>query len=1114
MMIGANVFAQKVRPTTSSSTNNTFGVGLTVAQRLRAYDVSETVNEIIIPGEDTFTQLTVPSNLALYSTAPKLTLEHSSIVVPANKNYFIKFDLKEGQILDSVLGGYVGDLLNNVVSAIAGGIPNTKFTFSNSTTSFSAGTHGYSVNDQLKMKFLRDGLGNNYIMVNLDFPFNKIEIHPDAGGVLGIAERWTKIYDSYYYSSNPECFSFLTYSQVSQSLLTAAGTSGIQNPQSAIDNNLETYSTFGNQSLLSLGLGMSMEQFFQLPDPSNNKLVRIKMQMPASLLDVSVASGIEVNFYNGSTKISSQMVDSSIIGADVLGLINAGNNVPFSFLATPPTDAAGNRLNFDKVSISVKQPVNLEVLDVTGDLRIYDVAFVDIKPEVKKVCSREFITNNIRERKFDIRHIIPNFNEIIPGRYLIVDQNQNVIIDQLSTATYPTVESVKWQPLGTYYIKGINEPGYCSNQYESFVAEQDKQYTITGKSAISLPLDSNNDNTPDASFIFTSSLYSSDLPDNTGVRIYDELTNIDVTNQTVSFSAIGSYNYYAKSVNAANDTNVTCDIVKRITVYVYDQEECEYRFQRVGANYETVSQVTLLGIPLAGSSNSAATIDKSLQITPDLYMYDLSTHGSIFNELTLAGLGTISQDLLFKTGDNINASSPNKQIAPGTPLTIKLGQDYSVLEVLGGITIRPINTFGQPVGSLLSIGEFDLANVLVGDNVFEYTFVPKGDNGENIWYSGVRINLGSVLGVGNTVKIYGAYIDERVAIAGYKCNSNIVIEGAESRVRDANGKLETNLDTHLLLNTSASDVLYGTEDTGLGVATSLSSVLYPYYAADAIEDTTNVNNPLNGTPNYQTAAVFNSSVGALNKQTLTVKFKDIARPGDKVRITMSSEGIPVLDLNLLSNFTVQRYLGSTPIGDEVTKDDFSLIKLDLLKLIADQASNKYVLTLEGIGASFDRVELHMDNVVSANLLGTKTYIYDVSVIPNFEFNENVIFCTSAPFRVEKLDPCSGYNLSFVYATLGAVADPITGEFDILGWNDIQNSTLPEIGANDPRYDDEYHQYQLNKLYAEYSSVNNLYLKVVTKRQGCIYGDTQYFKIKIKNCSTISNPMIRTRLKSN
>ncbi|MFV0198886.1 hypothetical protein OBK01_11845 [Empedobacter falsenii] len=1066
MTIGTNALAQKIRPTSSSSTAGYLG-GPTIneAERAKAYDTD--VN--------TYTEVKTSQFSLFVSYSPNLHLNYPT-AVPANKDFYMKVNVSDGQILDKIAGGYIGGFLNNVVSGLLGGIPENYFKFKNGNNDiFTGTTHNYNRADLNKMRLLRDGFGNSYFKFSLGQSFDQVSVRAELGGLITTPARWIHVYDTYYYDNPESCLEFLTYSEVADDLLTLLGNNtGINNPHHAIDSDLTTFSSFGNQSLLNLGLGVSMEQFFQLPKLTDDKLVRIKMQMPSSLLDVEVASGIEINFYNGTTKLSSQTVDASVVNADLLGLINAGNNVPFSFLATPPTDANGAILAFDKVSVSVKKPVSLGVLDVIGDLRIYDVAFVDTKPETVKVCSREFINNNIRERKFDLTQIIPDFN--VNTAYVVVDREQN----EIPFTTPQEKEANKWQPLGTYYIKGINTTGHCPNEYSSFAVVQDPQFKITGKSAISVPLDANNDGTPDASVLFDSALYSSDLPSNQGVQIFDELTNTEVTGQTIQFNKIGSYNYYAISKNNTNDSNVTCDIVKRITVYVYDKEECDYRYvQRIARNKDTGFVLT------GGTSDSEKAADD-----------DLSTHGTIFNLLNLAGIGTAWIDLTF---DNV-ATDP---IPAGTPITIKLGQEYSLLQLIGGTTIQTLDQNGQIVGDLISINEVDLLNVLVGDNVFEFTYVPKVD-GNEIPYGGVRIINGGLLGVATSAKVYGAYVDERIPIsqAGV-CDSNIAIEGAE---------IQGDLDAHLLLNTSTQDVLYGVEDAGLGVATALSGVVYPYLAADAIEDTSNANNPLNGSPDFSTAAIFNTSVGALNRQTLTVKFKEIARPGDKVRITMNAEGAPILDLNVLSNFSIQRYLGDQPIGDPVTNNDFSLIKLDLLKLIADQSQNKYAVILDGIGASFDRVELRMDNVVSANLLGTRTYVYDVSVIPNFEFDEDkTVFCTSAPFRVEKLDPCSGYELSFAYATLSNTVDPITGEYDILGWNDIANSTLPEIDVNDPRYDEEFHQYQLRNLYSEYSAVDNLYLKVVTKRQGCTYGDTQYFKIKIKNCSTISNPMIRTRL---
>src|SRR5690606_41111035 len=113
-------------------------------------------------------------------------------------------------------------------------------------------------------------------------------------------------------------------------------------------------------------------------------------------------------------------------------------------------------------------------------------------------------------------------------------------------------------------------------------------------------------------------------------------------------------------------------------------------------------------------------------------------HGSVFNVVSLLGIYTTSQKIMFTSGGGY------KVIEARTIVTVNIRQDYSLLQVIGGLTIQAVNTNGDAVGSLLSVDEIDLANVLVGDNIFEFTFIPEID-GVPIDYSGVQVNLGSVL---------------------------------------------------------------------------------------------------------------------------------------------------------------------------------------------------------------------------------------------------------------------------------------------------------------------------------------------------------------------------------
>lgn len=1104
LVLGMNVFAQKVRPN-----SHEINLSTRVTDPLKAYDSG-------VDAESTFSKLT-----SLGVASGELTLKYNS-GVQTGKKVYVKFNNSDsGSFLDYLLGGYVGNVLSDVLGFIIGGNHYTSIEAFIPKPSGSILTDNAFLNISAN-RFLNVSLDNSYGGINsavslaqsgdgnfyarFNVPSDKtlgfIRISDNNPTIIPTEIPFTDVYDVFYYNDPPSIcdIPLLTSYTSVQSLLSLVNTPPVQNAYQAIDTDLNSFSTLGSANLLKLTLGGSIEQFFDVPALVNNKTVRIITEVPVGVLNLSLGGSMQLLFYNDNTLVETYNINQDVVNLDLLGLVNNTDQAKIAINYQPS-------VAFDKVSFKLNVPVEVGLIE-SNNVKIYDFALYNNDPIIEKVCTKEFVTStngvDIREIKFNITDIIPYYNSNPVDSYIVTNSSGQAID--------LTNSNNVWQPLGSYIIKGITGSSeYCPSDNVSIKAIQDTQFRIAGDVSISMPLDANDDNTVDATHLFNSSDYhvidfsnanANVSSDYQSVQIYRESDNVNVTGEILTFSQIGTYNFYAKTSKISDPD---CEIVKRVTVYVYDKAECSFTYQQLGANYEKVEKVTLLGIPLSGQSNSQATIDSALQDVPGLYRYDLSSHGSIYNVVSLLGIGTTSQDLIFKTGENVNASSPNKQIDPGTPITIKIGQDYNALQVLGGITIRPLNTFGEPVGPLLSVDEFDLANVLAGDNVFEFTFVPKDDTGENIWYSGVRINLGSVLGVGNTVKIYGAYIDERIPVEDTICNPNIVVKGAETRERNAAGELIIDLDSRLLLNRSTSDVLYGTSDSGLAVATGLSSMLYPYYSADAIDAP---GTPLHGTPNFDTGATFNASTSVLNIMTLTVKFKEIARPGDKVRMVLGDDGVSILDLNLLGqSVTAQRYMGSVAIGDPVAIEASSLISLDLLSIVNPQNTGKYVYTLDGIGAPFDRVVIQIGNVVNAELLAPKLAIYDVSLLPYFEFDssdEITRLCTSAPFEIEKMDPCTTYQISFAYPTLNQ-------NDEIINWNDIVDSEIEIANDNDDRVQ---YRLQMKNILNQYNNNGTLYMKVITKRQGCLYGDAQYLKVKLAACSTISNPMIRTRLKSN
>lgn len=1087
LAIGTNALAQTTKKRADTAESNQYVCGGIPIISPVYCDRVQNKGNAIDNNDTTYARLTANAGLlaGIGTHSSTLTLvNNQEIPTPSVPNvpipkYYVKIGVPGNNgLFGALLGGSLGNALGTVLGAVLLGNESATFELLNGSTSVISGNIYSNFYDHPDMQVAITGSGDYYILMQPTDTFDRLRVNLQLGAIAGLLnETELDVYDAFYYDNVINCdIPLMTSYTATGGLLSLSvlPSNPVVNAHLAIDDDVEnTHSTIGVTSLLGLSTASTVEQFFYLPAEVDDKSVRITMRMPSSLLNLTLADQSSVVFYNNGVEVGVTNIDQNILGLDLLGLINT-NDMRFSFAAAP-RDGSGNIIAFDKVGIRINIPVGLDLLG-GSDIQVYDFAVINDAPITARVCTQEFIdSNNIREIKFNITDIIPNYNSA--NTYVVSDSSGNNI--DLS------ITGNEWQPLGSYTVRGITgSADYCPDENVSILAVQDTRYRINGKIAISMPLDADDNGTPDAQHTFLQSDYNiidleamnTDVSSQYGpVQIFDENTLQNVTGQTITYSQIGSYNYYVRT----SSNNSDCDLVRRITVYVYDKADCEYRFEQLMADTQTTSTVSLLGIPLGGTAESARAVDS-----------DLSTHGSIFNVVSLLGIGTTSQKLLF------TESNSNKTIPSGTPLTVKIGQDYSLLQVIGGLTLQALDTNGDPAGRLLNAGEIDLANVLVGDNIFEFTFIPEDNTGTEIAYSGVQVNLGSVLGLANTVRVYGAFIDERISVSDAVCNPNITVNGAET---------PGSLDDTLLLNTSTKDVWWGTQDIGLGVGTLLSSTLYGYQAADAIDA---AGTPLHGTPDYDTYALFNSEVSALNQMSLTVKFKETARPGDKVRIVLGKDDLSILDVNVLGGaLTAQRYMGTVAIGDPVEIDANSFIQLDVLSLINSQTQGKYVYTLEGIGAPFDRIEIRLSNVVNVQLLAPKLRVYDVSLLPYFAFDseeETTILCTSAPFEIEKLDPCTSYELSYAYPTMD-------NNGNITGWNDITGSEITVTNENEERVQ---YRLQMRELFKAYNDNGTLYMKVQTTRQGCLYGDIQYLKVKITACGSIVNPMIRTRLQSN
>ncbi|HEY1195203.1 hypothetical protein, partial [Flavobacterium sp.] len=312
-------------------------------------------------------------------------------------------------------------------------------------------------------------------------------------------------------------------------------------------------------------------------------------------------------------------------------------------------------------------------------------------------------------------------------------------------------------------------------------------------------------------------------------------------------SAPGTYTYTAVASLAGCTTTATK------VINVIDLSNCQSLTQRVYANGQTSGSIVTGGV-----TNGANAVDGNTQ-----------TYSTITTGLGLLGIGTTWQNLTWPGN-----------IVKGTPVTVKLGSEYSLLAV--GQNLSVIGTKGGvDIGTMQSVSG-SLLNLISGDNTYEFTFVPSNAAGPQD-YDGIRIQSASVLSVAQSTKVFDAYYKQPT-----------------TTVSCAGGDIE--------------DVLYGaTNLVGVGAATALVGVSDAWNIAD--NDIT-------------TFATMYSGAGVLTAADLTVQFKSPSVLSDTLRIVISKPGT-LLDVNLLTGFTIQRYLGNVAVGAPI-QNTSTLLSLRLL----------------------------------------------------------------------------------------------------------------------------------------------------------------------------------------
>lgn len=923
------------------------------------------------------------------------------------------------------------------------------------------------------IRIVRDKVGRTYIAVTPSVAYKSVRITDKTFAVTGIlaAAGSMNVYGMCYEASTDPCLtSFATSYELSGLGLDVKDLSGagVKYPERAIDSNTTNYSEISTGTLNIAG---SVRQYIYFNTPSNtDDVVMIKFRTQGGQVNASLLGAIEINAYLGDKEVASLPINKGLInGINVADLLTNNKMVELPFAPGVSYDRISVGM---KSLVGVTVGSNLHLYDVertckpmaqSKKLVSWKSYKVNNDATIKTVAGKETIDYTIHVRNegtetltsFIVKDKLPdgvtlqgnpvgatvnngelvyNFNgvlapdEVATFNFTVtvnenldgIDEIKNIAYTQLdATSTlvpsYPPMDNVDPKNPDTAKQPGtiilVNQclvptpkPTIIADYADGFVCQgtfitlssgvdaDDYQWYLDGNKLEKQVSDTKQDNgktfVTDQTGVYTlmvkkgkcwsveSDLFIVNTKPLPVITIEGETEFMVKIGETVTYPNVTSIDGIVKwfdpkgNVIDSLPTNFDapgvypftaivekdgCTTTETIIVTVFDNTNCPPTMQRVYAQGKGKWATTWYTTFLGGVSNKENATDANP-----------TTHSTITLGLSVLGLGTTWQNIYFD-GDT--------PVPAGTPVSVKLGNEYSLLAVGDGITVVGLDKNGKDIGVIKSVGG-GLLKLLSADNVYEYTFVPSNSSGPQP-YHGVKVIYSAAVGAGASMKIYGAYYNA----PGDSCTPN-------NYTPADNVKIPTGVHPQIL------DIHHGIKDIGLGVATSLSPFVNPWRAVD--------NDP-------DSYAYINRSVAVINAASLTVLFKQQSMPGDELHIDIEDSANPVLSLDLLKGFKIQRYLGDKKVGPELAAGG-TVLGLKLLG-IGKGARRRIIVT--PFDKPFDRVNLIYPNLVS--VLGEEVRIFDVSLNPqilkeSIDLDKYYDVCVSGLFTIENNDGCTEFKV--------------------------------------------------------------------------------------------------------
>jgi uncharacterized repeat protein (TIGR01451 family) len=1069
--------------------------------------------------------------------------------VPANTTSYVRIDFDE-KLLNALLGGSLGNVVSGLLNGLILGEHFFEVEVKNAAKTVVLDGKSNVSNNTAKgagtIRIVKDSLGRTYLAITPTVAYQSVRITDKTNSALGLLAKpnTMNVYSMCYESDTNSCVpSFATsyeYSGLALDVKDLSG-GGVKNPERAIDDNSTNYSEISSGTLNIAGAVRQYIYFNSDAKAGEETLIKFKTQ--GGQVNVDLVGALEIKAYKGEKEVDALSSTNGLInGINVLDLLTTGQMVELPF---KPKAA------YDRISIGMKTLVGI---NVGASIHLYDVVRTCrvVNPNQSLVSWKSYKVNNdatintvkggeVVDYTIHVRNegttpiadfivkdkmpkgvqykssvagvitgdevVFAHKGSLAPGATVTftftVDVNADLsgIVEIKNIAyvgeagqevgkeifypSYPPVDNTNpTQPDGTkapgtvikvesacsltkavitstvangnicegtevvldadviadtyqWYLDGVaittGDPNNKLGTEKTLKTSTAGNYTVvyTKGKCVSDVSDSFTVTILEAPIItITGNTFFTVVKGenivwpivsvNEGTLTYADQNNTTIPNLPVSLDTAGQTSFIITATNANG-----CTSSEVITVTVLDNSDCPPAIQRVYADGDTSWGSIITG----GVTAKENAIDNNP-----------TTHSRIVTGLGLLGIGTTWQNINF---DHV--------VAKGTPVTIKLGKEYSGLMLAGGLSVQGLDEKGNVIGSLKPVAG-GLLDLLSADNVNEFTFVPSNSKGAQD-YKGVRITQGSLLGVAQIAKVYSVFYTK---LGSVSCDAVAT-------------------DIHKTVE----DVYHGVGDIGLGVASSVSGVYNPWRAVD--------NDP-------DSYATISRVLGVANQAHMTVVFKQQTMPTDELHIITEIPGNPVLSLELIKGYKVQRYLGNKKVGPEIegSKTNF----LDL-KLLGINYKNRYKFVVQAYNEPYDRVKITYTTLVS--VIGDFVNIYDVNIVPKVDPGYEVgkiskDMCLGGVLELSRIDACTDYEVFKSDKDTDTTPLPKTGSTSFKLPNDLQTIDL-DIEENGVTKKVTYHV---------------VYVQVF--RNGCEAGARVPVYLDMRNCTVKSNLNITHKIK--